>query len=264
MEATLAYSTINNGWRSFYSYIPDLMIGCNNIFYTFKAGNLYKHNSNNTRNLFYGIQYNSTITSVFNDAIIDNKLFKSISLQGTSKWAITLETDLQYTGFIESEWFEKKEAVFFAFVRNSGDVPADSSEYPLRSVNGIGRSTSIISIVPAAVEVNFSINPLISIGNIVSIGDLAYYSLPPYNNPILFGKIIDINVNNPLNQLIVDTTITGGNIPLIQDPYIMFIKGSIAESHGVLGHYSKFTITNSDTDAVELFAVQSDIMKSFP
>lgn len=264
MEATITYSDSNKGWTSFYSYIPEYMVSCNNVFYTFKGGNIYKHNSNNLRNNFYGQQYGSSITSVFNDYIIDNKLFKTIYLQGTSRWEVDMETDLQYTGFIDAVYFEKKEAVFFAFVRNSGDVPADPSEYPLRSVNGIGRSISINTAIPSAVEVNFSTNPLIEIGQIISIGDLLYYSLPPYTTPVLFGQVTNIDTNYPTNRLVVNTTITGGNIPLVQSPYIMFIKNSVAESHGVLGHYCKFTITNNDTTAVELFTVESDMMKSFP
>jgi hypothetical protein len=31
-----------------------------------------------------------------------------------------------------------------------------------------------------------------------------------------------------------------------------------------LGHYCVFTLENDNTNKVELFAVQSDVMKSFP
>jgi hypothetical protein len=62
----------------------------------------------------------------------------------------------------------------------------------------------------------------------------------------------------------VDTTIIGGSIPLIQDPYTMYIKNSIAESHGLLGHYCVFTMTNDNTNKVELFALESEVMKSYP
>jgi hypothetical protein len=44
----------------------------------------------------------------------------------------------------------------------------------------------------------------------------------------------------------------------------MYIKNSVAESHGVLGHYCVFTLENSNTDKVELFAAESEIMKSYP
>jgi hypothetical protein len=44
----------------------------------------------------------------------------------------------------------------------------------------------------------------------------------------------------------------------------MYIKSSVAESHGVLGHYCIFTLENNSTTKVELFAVESEVMKSYP
>jgi hypothetical protein len=275
---TLTHSEGVQGWPSFYSYYPDWMIGMNNYFYTFKGANLYRHSVNSTRNTFYldwwtrqGFPQNAftptRMLSVFNDAPLENKLFKTLNLEGDAKWSATLQTDLQTSGFIQAPWFEKKEQSFFAFIRNSGTTPASPEEYPLRSVNGIGRSTTINSAVPSAVEVNFQISPTpISIGSIMSIGDILYYSLPPYNTAVLFGRVTDIIVDYPsgLNRIVVNTTIPLATIPAIQDPYIMFIKNSVAESHGVLGHYCVFDIQNSDTVKVELFAVESEVMKSYP
>lgn len=264
---TLTYSEGVQGWPSFYSFFPDWMIGMNNYFYTFKGGNLYRHNVNDVRNNFYGTQYTSQLQSVFNDAPLENKLFKTMNLEGDDPWGATMVTDIQDDGFVQEQWFEKKEASWYAFVRNNGTVPASASEYALRSTNGIGRST-IITGTGANVQVNFAIGASpISIGSIISIGDILYYSLPPtYNTPILFGQVTNIQVNYPtgLNRITVDTTIPGATIPGIQDPYIMFIKNSVAESHGVLGHYCVFTLENDNTNKVELFAVESEVMKSYP
>jgi hypothetical protein len=264
---TLSYSESAQGWPSFYSFYPDWMIGMNNYFYSFKGGNLYRHNVNQLRNNFYGVQYPSRIISVFNDAPLENKLFKTLNLEGDDTWSALMETDIQDSGIIDGSWFEKKEASWYAFVRNAGTVPAQPSEYALRSVNGIGRSTTITG-TGAAVQVNFAIGASpISIGNILSIGDYLYYSLPPsYNTPILFGQVTNIQVNYPagLNRITVDTTIPGATIPAIQNPYIMYIKNSVAESHGVLGHYCVFTLENSNINKVELFAVESEVMKSYP
>lgn len=264
---TLSYSESAQGWPSFYSFYPDWMIGMNNYFYSFKGGNLYRHNVNQLRNNFYGVQYPSRIISVFNDAPLENKLFKTLNLEGDDSWSALMETDIQDSGIIDGSWFEKKEASWYAFVRNAGTVPAQPSEYALRSVNGIGRSTTITG-TGAAVQVNFAIGASpISIGNILSIGDYLYYSLPPsYNTPILFGQVTNIQVNYPagLNRITVDTTIPGATIPAIQNPYIMYIKNSVAESHGVLGHYCVFTLENSNINKVELFAVESEVMKSYP
>ena len=79
-EHTLTYSDGFKGFPSFYSYIPDYMIGMNNYFYTFKEGDLYRHNVNERRNSFYDVDYSSTMTSVFNDMPLENKLFKTINL----------------------------------------------------------------------------------------------------------------------------------------------------------------------------------------
>jgi len=264
---TLSYSDMVGGWVSFYSFYPDWMIGMNNYFYTFKGGDLYRHNVNANRNTFYspwwvkignpsGAFTPTTLQSVFNTAPLENKLFKTINLQGDAKWGVTLETDLQYSGFIQEAWFEKKEAAFFAFVRNNS-----VGEFALRSVNGIGRSSQVTT---GGTVVKFAIG--ISIGSIISVGDLLYFSLPPYTTPVLAGKVTAITVDLPngVNQLTIDITIPGTTPIPIQDAFILYVKNSVAESHGVLGHYCTFNIENTSTSKIELFAVQSEVMKSFP
>lgn len=252
---TLTYKDDITGWVSFYSYYPDWMIGMNNYFYTFKGGNLYRHNVNPLRNTFYGTYTPSSVQSVFNTSPLENKLFKTINLEGDAKWAVTLETDLQYSGFIQSTWFEKKEASFFAFIRNNS-----VGELALRSVNGIGRSTS----VTGGNVINFATS--IEIGSIISVGDYFYFSVPPYTTPVLAGAVTAITVDliNGINRITINTTIPGTTPIPIQTAFFLYIKNSVAESHGVLGHYCTFNIVNGSTDKVELFAVESDVMKSFP
>ena len=259
-QYTLTYDSGVQGWPSFYSYLPDWMVGMNNYFYTIKGGDLYRHNVNNTRNNFYGIQYNSTIQSVFNDMPLENKLFKTINLEGDSVWGATLATDIQDSGVINANWFEKKEQVYYAFVRNSGTVPAGQDEYALRSLNGIGRSDSVVGGNTVFFDLQYKIN------NILSVGDMLYFSLPPYTVPQLAGQVQQVNFN-PLagiNNLVIDTSIPGAVTIPIQDAFFLFIKNAIAESHGVLGHYCVFDITNTSTSGINLFAVESEVMKSYP
>ena len=268
MEYTLTYSEMVEGWVSFYSYIPDWMIGMNNYFYTFKKGNLYRHNTNSLRNNFYGVQYNSLMQSVFNDAPLENKLFKTVAIQGDDSWETTLITDIQDSGSVQASWYEKKEQVYFAFVRNLGTSPANPSEYALRSLGGIGRSSSVAGgQFGSNAFIYFPYN--ISLGSIMSIGDYIYYATPPnYNTPILAGQIIDIDqdLTNPsfANFIRIDTTIPGATVIVGQILYFLYMKNSVAESHGVLGHYCVFTLENSNTDKVEMFQFQSDVMKSYP
>lgn len=266
---TLTYSESSKGFPSFYSYYPDMMIGMNNYLYSFKGGNLYRHNTNEERNTYYGSFTSSQMTSVFNDTPLENKIFKTISLDSDSAWTGTFTSDQQKGGNIDADWFVKKEGGWFAFIRDTGLIPASASEYPLRSLNGIASSQSVDSSDPTAVEINFNIN--ISIGSILSVGDTFYFispaPVPPLTNatPTICGVVTSINIDLPegTNQIVVNTTPTGG-IPLTQTDYFLFIKNQVAESHGVLGHYCEFTLTNDDTTATELFAVETEVMKSFP
>ena len=104
--ATLTYDEGVKGWPSFYSFLPDYMIGMNGFFYSFNNGNLYRHNVNETRNNYYGVQYNSTITGVINIEPKTIKLFKTMSYESDDRWACTsLVTDLG-TGSMLSTFFE--------------------------------------------------------------------------------------------------------------------------------------------------------------
>lgn len=271
MNYTLSYSDAVQGWVSFYSYYPDWIIGMNNFLYTFKGGNIYKHNVNSSRNTFYsswwvqlgnpsGAFAPSTLQSVFNTSPLENKLFKTINIQGDATWDVQLETDLQYSGFINAEYFEKKEAAYFAFIRNN-----QQGQLPLRSVNGIGNSSEVLNSVGQSI-IKFPTSPLITIGSILSVGDLLYFVQSPSTTPVLGGKVDAITVDYPngINQLTVNTTYAGSVTIPTTNPFFMYIKNSVAESHGVLGHYCTFNLENSSTEKIELFVLQADVMKSFP
>ena len=271
---TLTYDDGVKGFPSFYSYFPEWMVGMNNYFYTFKGGDLYRHNTNIKRNQYYGTDYLSSITSVLNDEPLMNKIFKTLSLESDSAWSASLNSDQQSSNFISSGNFEEKEGGFFGYIRASNINPANSDQYPLRSANGIGNNTFADLTDPSAVRINFSTAPLISIGNIISVGDLLYTKVG--NLVTLIGQVTDRfeDIANAENYLVVDTTITRplndplgtpiGNLPPVTPAYYFFIKNGTAESHGLLGHYAEFTLTNNNTSAVELFAVESEVMKSFP
>lgn len=268
MLKTITYSVNQQieGWDSFHSWLPQWMLGVNNNFYSWKGGNLYLHNSNDVRNNFYGVQYNSSIQTVINDDVLTNKLFRTLAIQGDDGWSATVETDIQDNAYVEQDWFEKKEGVWFAYLRSVQTVPALSGDYPLRSATGIGRSSNVDGSTPSATTIDFSINPLVSIGSILSVGDYLYYSLPPYDTPVLCGVVTNVqqNYRQNLNRITVNTTITGGNVPPITTAHIMFIKNQIAESLGIVGHFAIITLENDSTEKTEIFALQSELQRSFP
>ena len=266
---TLTFNPGYQGWPSFYSYEPEFIKHMNQYLYTFKGGTLYRHNTNTVRNQYYGVNYNSTLTTLLNQDPVVNKIFKTIALEGNEPWGVTVTSDLQTTGFIEPSYFVEKESDWFAFVRNEGTTPADApQEYPLRSVNGIGNTTNAVQ-VGNTVTLSFALTT--DIGSIISIGDSIYFGVPVVSpatlTPLYSGTVTAITVNLAAGQNIIEYALDipgGGVAPAVGVVYAMFIKNQVAESKGILGHYAELTLTNSLTTHVELFVVKSEVMKSFP
>tara|TARA_R110000751_G_scaffold289971_1_gene396310 strand:+ start:1076 stop:1831 length:756 start_codon:yes stop_codon:yes gene_type:complete len=236
------------GWPSFYTFYPEYIKGMNGYLYTFKNGNLYRHNTNSLRNNYYGTPGISTITSVFNpEPTLSIKLFKTMSYESDDSWTVTnLNTDLS-SGSMLDTYFEQKEGEWYSYIRsNAGTV-----DWKLRSANGLGSCLAVSG--PAATTLITFTNP---IGNIISIGDIVYVGT---TTPAEVGPVISVTSNS----ITVDASAVGASIPVAGN-MILYYKNSIAESHGARGYYMEFTMTNDNTAAVELFSVGSSVMKSYP
>ena len=79
---TLSYDPRVAGWVSFKSFIPESGCSLNNKYYTFSDGEMWIHN-NETRNNFYGTQYQSGVTVLLNDAPELIKGFKTLNYEGS-------------------------------------------------------------------------------------------------------------------------------------------------------------------------------------
>jgi hypothetical protein len=124
-------------------------------------------------------------------------------------------------------YFERKEGDWFAFVRTVNNNPAEPDDYALRSLNGIGKSQTVVGNV-----VNFPLT--VDIGSILSVDDYFYYALPPDYDTITFaGVVTNIEVDLPagINRVTHDGS---GVAPGINDPLWVGIKNQVAESHGLL------------------------------
>ena len=263
---TLSYSETSKGWPSFYSFNPDFMIGMNSYFYSFKGGNIWRHNTGVNRNTYYGQFRNASIRSVFNpEPTLSIKLFKTLSYEATTtvddtnqaRWECTsLFTDLTdgNPGSMLDTYFEEKEGEWFSYLRtNSGTV-----NWKQRSANGVGVCTNV-SGPSAAVIVTFST----PIGSILNIGDNVYAATltagVATTQPILAGVV----TGKTSTTITVDSSSASATIPTIGQ-FIMFIKNAVAESHGARGYYLEFELENDSTNPVELFSVGSSVMKSYP
>lgn len=238
---TITYSPRLSGWTSYHSYLPEWMVSMNNYLYTFKNGNLYKHNSNPVRNSYYGVLYPSKITTVFNNEPYQTKSFKTIATNSTTAWDTAIISD-QGTGEIDSAWYELKEGTWYAYIRR---LSSSNNDVSMTSVQGIGNVTTY-----AANVLTFAFN----IGDIISTGDNLYW----VNAGVLtlIGPIT-AHTANTVTVNVTGTAPTNGS-------FILYEKSPVAESTPTRGTYLSVEFTNSDTDYTEMFMVTSDVFKSYP
>ena len=87
---TISFNEKKNSWVSFKSYVLEHGLSLNNEYYTIQKGKVYLHSDDavDGRNNFYGTQYFSSVTPVFNDAPGSVKSFQTINYEGTQAQVI--------------------------------------------------------------------------------------------------------------------------------------------------------------------------------
>jgi hypothetical protein len=157
---TLAFKESVRGWQSFHSFTPEYGISSNNKYFTFKDGFPWQHHVNNVANNYYGTQYYSDVTAIFNDQPGMVKSFNTVNYEGTQTkvtqnlqdnnyhnltaidgWYLdTFITDLQ-TGKVTE--FINKEGKWFNYLK--GETTSLSNLDGLEfSVQGIGNPSSVV------------------------------------------------------------------------------------------------------------------------
>lgn len=245
---TLTYSPMLEGWTSFHSYYPEWMTNMNNFLYTFKSGELWKHNTNATRNSWYGAASDaSKVRVIFNDSPSESKMFKTLACETDSPWKATITTDLN-TGIMEASYFELKEGDYFTYIRRN----PDTVDLKAMSTQGIGSASAVTLISAGNYRIDFAFN----IGTTVSIGDVIYIGAT--GGLTISGVVTAHNTTSVTINMVV-----GGTVPVVGN-FIVFVKNAIAESYGARGYYMEVLLENTSSTAVELFAVSSQIFKSYP
>lgn len=249
-QHTLTFDEKVNGWTSFHTYYPEYMVEMNNQFYTFKDGQLYKHNvDSGDRNTYYGEAGNSSIEFVVNDSPSDVKNLRALSLESNNKtWSATIETDIE-KGHIDKSSFENKEGINYAYIRRNADADVDTT---LLSVQGVG----VLDAISENVLTFDNVPGTVSVSDgIPQMGDILYF----INNLGEQKKIGRIESKTSVRI----TVESQENTPSLND-FCFAVKNSIAESFSLKGYFAKVKLTSESTDPCELFAVNTELDKSFP
>lgn len=83
---TLVFDEEDNKFESFISLFPEMMVTLGTTLCSFKDGILWTHDDDEHYNNFFGVQYDSYITPVFNKNQLDVKTFETIDQIASQAW----------------------------------------------------------------------------------------------------------------------------------------------------------------------------------
>ena len=235
---TVAYDVKGGFWTTFYSYIPERMGFIKNSFFSFSGGRMYMHGTNNIRNNFYGVQYNSKIVaaSTVNPSMV--KSYESISLEGSHAWSAEFSNTDQSSS-VGVDAFDKRERNYYAHINR--DTNSSTS-----NMLSIGQAYSV-----AADKINVSsrISDLpIAIGADIYKVD--------GNNIVDTG--LNVSTVSGRRQLTADATVTTVNT----GDDLLIVSSDSIDGDTMRDSFLKISLENTSTEAVELYAVNTIFSKS--
>jgi len=234
---TLTFSEKVNGWTSFHSFHPNLMLRLNNDFFTVKDGQLYLHNVEDIGyNNFYGEQFKSEITTYFNDESSLDKIYKTLVQESTTPWKATLRTN--YTeSHIKTSEFNQRESRWFAYMRKS------ENETDLNAVSqGLGAIQNMVGL-----EIEF-----LEIPQNISVDDVLYQTSSGVS--VKIGTITAIDSN----KMIIDAFLNAADF----DNFCFTKKDPRIEGGEMRGYYLEVSLEDESDTKNELFAISAETVKS--
>ena len=244
-DESVSFKENSDGWVTRLSFVPEAGLSLNNEYFSVKAGELWQHN-NTVRSNFYGTQYNTTVTPLFNDAPSSIKNFKTLSYEGDTGWVADVLTD-QQDGEVEA--WKTKENLHYNYIKGKATTLSnmDAGEF---SVQGLGNVLSHDS-GSTIIVINGKINVSLQAGDIV-------YSYDPGNTLRTIGTVLSVDRSSNLIRFVASIS---GAAPVNGD-FMLFAKDSEKNTSGVIGYHAKIEMKTTSSDKKELFAVNSEVFIS--
>jgi hypothetical protein len=235
---TVGYDAKGGFWTSFYSYIPERMGYIKNSFFTFSGGRMYTHDTNNTRNNFYGTQYNSKLVaaSTINPSLV--KSYESISLEGSAPWSGTF-TNTDQSSTVPVGAFDKRERNYYAHINRD---TANSTSNML----SIGKAYSVAG-------------DKINVGSRISDMPIAIGAdIYKVDGSSITDTGLDVVSVSGRRQITASATVS--NVNTGDD--LLIVSSDSIDGDPMRDSFLKIELENTSTDHVELYAINTVFSKS--
>jgi hypothetical protein len=194
------------------------------------------------------VQYESTVTPIFNDAPTSIKNFKTLSYEGDAGWTASIATNEQ-SGTV-STW-KKREGLYFNYIMGDATTLAniDTSDFSVQGIGQVDYSVDGVGYYDLSFDTKINVS--------LQVGDMIYFQ--ETNG----GPIKQLGTCTSINGLTIRANWDGtaANEPEDGD-FILFAKDSQVNTSGLLGYYGEVVLTTTSSNKKELFAVNSEIFIS--
>ena len=235
---TAAYDAKGGQWSTLYSFVPEKMGYIKNLFYTFKDGRLYTHDTNTTYNSFYGTSYPSKISVVSNYNPSMVKTYETISLEGNAAWdAVFKNTDQQSS--ISASAYEERERNHYAHIGR----------------DTLGSTGHIVSIG----KVTAISGDKITIDSRISNIPIGYEAdILKVSGSSLVDTNLDVNAITGRKELQADATVSGISV----NDVLVARTQSAMDGDPMRDYYMQIDLEKTSNSAIELYAVNTTFDKS--
>ena len=247
-DFTAAFDVNDGVWNTLYSYRPEAIASIDDTLYTFKGGTMYVHSDASPRTTYYGSASPAgavvEVVSSSNNSMV--KCYEAMSIEGDAPWAVTVSNTDQSTD-IASVDFEEKERYYYAY------VPRD---------NSANTGTTTITALSGTSEV-------FVLGDVATGGVVG--SSITFTSPVgavafpIGASLFKVSGSTMVTLSVTVTGITGANtiscsgapVSLANGNTVIAIANPLIEGDQIRDYFSKFRLSNLDTNEIELYAVNA-------
>lgn len=237
-KPAIAFDYSENKWISFRDINCDSYATMGNLFYHLKnvGGNIvWASEQNETHCNFFGVQKTSWIETVFNTAKFNRKVYHALSIDGSAAADVTISTKTQTASLVKAA-FELKEDEYFSSLPRVGG----NNEYVSLGIV-VSKNGNQITFGNRINRMPFRLG-----GEIFAFVGGSYATKSATIQSVVSANTI--LVSNGTNINISDSLVVKGDSSIDGDP----LRGSYAKT--------KFEFSN--TDAIEILAVNASVSDS--
>ena len=238
---TISYKHKEGVWASKYSFIPSMYVNVNNEMYSFfdaDSGIMWKHNVNDTRNNFYGTQYDSVFEVVSNRNPSMIKVFDAMGVEGSGSWSGVLTTSDQSTTIGTSD-FDTREGHSYAMIFRDTLVSKGHQIY-LGKVESVSNDT--ITFTTPINKIPFSIGDILKTASGSTLTDTT------------------MEISGISGRKTIQCTTNVSNVNVGDDVFVE--HSSRIDGDPMRDVFLKIKLTSSDTSPFEVHAVSVNYDRS--